>query len=146
MPKHKNTQINKTVRKQRQSIGAVPPCAQTRPCHVSFCLQLRPEYWHGATVLIGTTVPLLIPATLKQPSFNPKHGKMSSSRIPERVDELEAQVKFLQTQIAQLMEEKKRWTRSPSHSRTHVYSDESEREERSYIVNSSDEETPRRRM
>jgi len=43
------------------------------------------------------------------------------------------------------MEEKKRWTRSPSHLLTHVYSDESEREERSYIVNSSDEETPRRR-
>ena len=70
---------------------------------------------------------------------------MSSSRTPERVDELEAQVKFLQTQIAQLMEGKKGWTRSLSHSRTHVYSDESEKEERSYIVNSSDEETPRRR-
>ena len=70
---------------------------------------------------------------------------MSSSHTPERVDELEAQVKFLQTQIAQLIEEKKRWTRSPSHSRTNVYLDESEREEMSYIVNSSDEDTPRRR-
>ena len=69
---------------------------------------------------------------------------MSSSRSQERVDELEAQVKYLQTQLGQLMEEKRRWNRSPSHSRTHVDSDESEREEKSYLYNLSDEDVPRR--
>jgi len=69
---------------------------------------------------------------------------MSSSRPEERVDELEAQVKYLQTQLGQLMEVKRRWNRSPSHSGTHVDSDKSEKEERSYQSVPSEEEVPRR--
>jgi len=42
------------------------------------------------------------------------------------------------------MEEKRRWNRSPSHSRTHVDSYESEREEKSYHSNLSDEDVPGR--
>ena len=42
------------------------------------------------------------------------------------------------------MEEKRRWNRSPSHSGTHVDSDEFEREEKSYHSNLSDEDVPRR--
>ena len=43
------------------------------------------------------------------------------------------------------MDEKRRWNQSPSHSRTHVDSDESEREEKSYHANSSyEEDFPRR--
>jgi len=61
------------------------------------------------------------------------------------VDELEAQVKYLQTQLGQLMEEKRRWNQSLSHSRTRVDSDEYEREEKSYHANSSyEEDFPRR--
>ena len=80
-----------------------------------------------------------IPHTLSQ------KNKMSSSRSQERVDELEAQVKYLQTQLAQLLEEKRRGNRSPSHSRTQEDSDESEREERSYVDNSNYEENTSRR-
>jgi len=70
---------------------------------------------------------------------------MPSSRSQERVNELEAQVKYLQTELAQLLEEKRRGNRSPSHSRTQEDSDESEREERSNVVNSNyEEDTPRR--
>ena len=70
---------------------------------------------------------------------------MSSRRSQEQADELEAQVKYLQTQLAQLMEEKRRWNQRPSHLRTHVDSDESEREEKSYHANSSyEEDVPRR--
>jgi len=43
------------------------------------------------------------------------------------------------------MEEKRRWNQSPSHSRTHVDSDESKREDKSYHSNSSyEEDFPRR--
>ena len=73
---------------------------------------------------------------------------MSSSRsqehLNEQVGELEAQVKYLTTQLSQLLEEKRRWNRSPSYTHTRIDSDESEREEKSYHANSSEEDTPRR--
>jgi len=77
---------------------------------------------------------------------------MSSSLTPKQVAEqalrekaeIEAQVKYLQTQLGQLLEEKRKWNRSPNSSHTRVDSDESEREENNIQGNSSEEDTIRR--
>ena len=81
LPKQKNTQNNQTGKN----------CASTK----------RPaEIWHGVPVRLGTTVPL--PSRLKQPSIKRTHITMSanssksSKGAQERVEELEAQVKYLQ--------------------------------------------------
>ena len=65
----------------------------------------------------------------------------SSKGAQDRVEELEAQVKYLQTQLGQLMEDKRRWTQSP----TPFHEEEFDGEANNYQVNSSDEEVPRRR-
>jgi len=77
---------------------------------------------------------------------------MSSSLTPEQVAEqalrekaeMEAQVKYLQTQLGQLLEEKQRWNRTPKNYHTRVDSDVSEREENSVQGNSSERGSIRR--
>ena len=69
------------------------------------------------------------------------NSSKSSKGAQERVEELEAQVKYLQSQLAQLMEEKRRWTRTP----IPFHVEESDEEANNYQVNSSDEEVPRRK-
>ena len=69
----------------------------------------------------------------------------ASKSAQERVEELESQVKYLQTQLGQFMEEKRRWTRSPTPPHAPENEEESEEEANNYRVHSSDEEAPRRR-
>ena len=72
-------------------------------------------------------------------------SSQSSKGAQDRVEELEAQVKYLQTQLGQFMEEKRRWTRSPTPPHAPENKEESEEEANNYQENSSDEEAPRRR-
>jgi len=77
---------------------------------------------------------------------------MSFSLTPEQVAEealreraeMDSQVKYLQTQLGQLLEEKRRWNRSSNSPHNHVDFDESEREENSIHGSSSEEGTIRR--
>jgi len=152
-PKHisqtkntKTTQTSKTAQKpsiRGQHFGTATPCSLARPCYPCFPAFSKQHSSTAPQCPIARPCPP--PSTPKQPTSSLNTSPMSSRRSQERVDELEAQVKYLQTQLGQLMEEKRRWNQSPSHSRTHVDSDESEREEKSYHANSSyEEDFPRR--
>ena len=59
------------------------------------------------------------------------------------MEELEAQVTYLRTQLGQLLEEKRRWVHSPTPSHPHEPVVESEEEVLHSRANSSDEEAPR---
>ena len=77
---------------------------------------------------------------------------MSFSLTPEQVAEealreraeMDSQVKYLQTQLGQLLEEKRRWNRSSNSPHNCVVSDESEREKNSIQGSSSEEGIIRR--
>ena len=77
---------------------------------------------------------------------------MSSSQTPEQVAEqalrdkadLEAQVKYLQTQLGQLLNERKRWMHGPPSPRTDEVPMGSRGSERTHDYASSDEEVAMR--
>ena len=87
---------------------------------------------------------------LKEPIYMP--ARMSSSLTLEQVAkqalrekaEMEAQVKYPQTQLDHLLEEKRRRNRTPNSYHTRVDSDESDREENSVQGNSSERGSIRR--
>ena len=128
-PKHVPTKKFPAVSNQRNS--TVTPCHPSTTVPPFSCSTSIPAVQHGQTVPTSTTVPT--PPRPKTPTLQSK-AIMSTSLTPEQVAEqalrekaeVEAQLKYVQRQLGQLMEEKKRGLWNSKSSSKHRDSDDSE--------------------
>jgi len=159
IPQHKNHKTAQTHPSQKsqpcqtREAARLPRAIAARPCHSSTTVPQSsfrhpiPVAQHGQTVPTSTTVPT--PPRPKTPILHSK-AIMSTSLTPEQAAEqalkekakLEAQLKYVQRQLGQLMEEKRRSLWSSRSSSKHWDSDDSKGS--NPISDSSEEEHERR--
>ena len=130
-----------------QKVSTGTPCHQGTIVPLSHVSQPSPAAQHGQTVPPCTTVPT--PPRPKTPTLHSK-AIMSTSLTPGQVAkqalrekaEVDAQLKYVQRQLGQLMEEKKRGLWSSNSSSKHRHTDDSEGS--NPISDSSEEEFEQR--